>query len=91
MWFTYYPTQTENRIEFENLSTGDWNFIVWNFGDGTSSNQEHPDHIYGTAGIYQVCVVIESNAGCRSELCYEVAVETTPDPCNDSWRIICGE
>ena len=82
-WFNYFPTQTENRIEFQNLSAGDWDFIGWNFGDGQTSTQEHPDHIYGAGGIYQVCVVIENNDGCRSELCYEVAVETTPDPCND--------
>lgn len=82
-WFNYYPTLTENRIEFENQSAGDWNFILWSFGDGETSDQEHPDHIYSSAGIYQVCLVIESEDGCRSELCYEVAVETTPDPCND--------
>lgn len=82
-WFSYYPTQTENRIEFENQSAGEWDYIVWDFGDGETSTQEHPDHIYGSAGIYQVCMVIESDEGCRSELCYEVAVETSPDPCND--------
>lgn len=80
--YTYYPTQTENRIEFEYTSSSSYDFIVWNFGDGSTSNQENPDHIYGAAGIYQVCVVIESNDGCRSELCYEVAVEHSDD-CND--------
>lgn len=81
--FNYFPTQTENRIEFQNLSTGDWDAIVWNYGDGTSSTQNSADHIFPHGGIYQVCLVIESNEGCRSELCYEVAVETEPDPCND--------
>lgn len=80
--FTYYPTQTENRIEFEFTSNANYDFIVWNFGDGSTSNQENPDHIYSAAGIYQVCVVIENNDGCRSELCYEVAVEHSDD-CND--------
>lgn len=81
--FAYFSTQTENRIEFQNLCQGEWNSISWHFGDGTTSTIASPDHIYPHAGIYQVCVVIENNAGCRSELCYEVAVETSPDPCND--------
>ncbi|MDP6909569.1 MAG: PKD domain-containing protein, partial [Flavobacteriales bacterium] len=81
--FTYGAMATPNGIEFENLCTGNWDFIVWNFGDGSSSNNGEPDHVYNDPGIYQVCVVIESNDGCRSELCYEVSVETTPDPCND--------
>ncbi|MCF8276562.1 MAG: PKD domain-containing protein [Flavobacteriales bacterium] len=81
--FNYFPTQTENRIEIQNQSVGDWDAIVWSFGDGQTSTQNSPDHIYGHPGIYQVCVVIENNDGCRSELCYDVAVETSPDPCND--------
>ncbi|MCF8459189.1 MAG: PKD domain-containing protein [Flavobacteriales bacterium] len=81
--FNYFSTQTANRIEFQNQSEGDWDFIVWNYGDGTTSNLNSPDHIFPHPGIYQVCVVIESNDGCRSELCYEVPVETTPNPCND--------
>jgi len=81
--FNYFPTQTDHRIEFQNLSIGDWDAIIWNYGDGTTSTLNSPDHIFPHSGIYQVCVVIENNDGCRSELCYEVAVETTPDPCND--------
>lgn len=80
--FSYYPTQTQNRIEFEYTSTSDYDDIIWHFGDGLSSTQENPDHIYGHPGIYQVCVVIESDGGCRSERCYEVAVEHSDD-CND--------
>ncbi|MBL4585954.1 MAG: PKD domain-containing protein [Flavobacteriales bacterium] len=89
--FNYYPTQTDNRIEFEFTSSAEYDFIGWNFGDDETSELENPDHIYSEPGIYQVCVVIEAG-DCRSELCYEVAVETTPDPCNDfladfNWNI----
>lgn len=80
--FSYNPMATQNGIEFQNLSSGNWSTILWNFGDNATSNDANPHHVYNEPGIYQVCVVIENNDGCRSEFCYEVAVEHSDD-CND--------
>jgi hypothetical protein len=33
--------------------------------------------------LYEVCLVIENGDGCRSEYCHTIAVETTPDPCEN--------
>ncbi len=40
-------------LTFTNLST-DATAYLWDFGDGTTSNQENPTHIYATPGEYNV-------------------------------------
>ncbi len=36
----------------------------WNFGDGNTSVLTSPNHIYGSAGLYSVTLVVTSGAGC---------------------------
>lgn len=38
----------------------------WSFGDGGTSNQQHPSHIYPGPGVYNVIVDVTSPAGCTS-------------------------
>ncbi len=35
----------------------------WDFGDGGSSDQQNPQHIYQTAGVYDVSLTVTSSAG----------------------------
>ncbi len=75
------------RIEFTNLSTplSNSDSIRWTFGDGHSSNQVNPVHIYNAPGIYTVCLrIIKYNgsvAHCIREICKTVVV-TNPNTCN---------
>ncbi|MGB3948511.1 MAG: PKD domain-containing protein [Bacteroidia bacterium] len=39
----------------------DWN---WDFGDGNTSNQQYPSHMYANAGIYNVQLTNVSSFGC---------------------------
>lgn len=39
----------------------------WNFGDGFTSNLQHPTHTYATGGNYVVKMVAKSAAGCDSD------------------------
>jgi PKD repeat protein len=45
----------------ETTVTG-WN---WNFGDGTTSSEEHPSHTFAQAGSYIVTLNTESSEGCQ--------------------------
>jgi PKD repeat protein len=77
-----YIVDTENRIaQFTDQSVGaitDW---YWTFGDGTTSMEEEPTHVYNLPGSYNVCLHIygigESN---HSQICKQVQVGSLP--CN---------
>jgi gliding motility-associated-like protein len=45
-----------------------WN---WNFGDGNTSNQTNPTHIYQTNGTYQVQLIVQNTDGCLDTLVQE--------------------
>jgi PKD repeat protein len=49
--------EVNSPISFFNLSTGGSRYphdYEWNFGDGTTSNDMNPTHIYGAKGVYTV-------------------------------------
>lgn len=57
--------------------------FVWKFGDGTTSNDINPSHVYQQDGVYTVCLVMESGNNCRKELCRQIEVRcSTPPACN---------
>lgn len=37
----------------------------WDFGDGNTSTQQHPNHAYSSPGTYMVRLIIETGIGCR--------------------------
>lgn len=47
------------------MPIGDDYNILWNFGDGNTSNEISPTHIYESPGIYTVSLSIESPSGCE--------------------------
>lgn len=40
----------------------------WSFGDGNTSNQQSPSHLYTTPGIFDVQLIVETQLGCRDTL-----------------------
>jgi gliding motility-associated-like protein len=38
----------------------------WDFGDGTTSNQQNPNHVYSDFGIYNVTLLVTNANGCES-------------------------
>lgn len=82
-----------NPVTFNNTSTGNANLVgvLWNFGDGTTSDQMNPTHTYNnvvvtppqTTATKTVCLtmIYEDDQG---ETCCErecLAVEVCPDEC----------
>ncbi len=75
--FFYMPPAVQNiPINFVNTSTGVNNTYTWNFGDGNTSNVEHPVHTYLTSGTFQVCLAITDATGCSDNLCANLNVVT---------------
>ncbi len=50
-------------VAFEDLSVGKITSWKWDFGDGTTSTEQHPIHAYQKAGQYVVVLNIEGPAG----------------------------
>jgi PKD repeat protein len=50
-------------VHFENRSNGAKQYH-WDFGDGSTSEVAHPDHIYKKEGIYPVKLTVTSEKGC---------------------------
>lgn len=56
-------------VQFTDLSQADSPLIyAWNFGDGGSSNQENPAHLYTNPGSYSVSLGIIATIGCVDTL-----------------------
>ena len=77
--FSYSPIPAlENKpIDFKNQSTGADKY-KWNFGDGDSSSEVDPSHLYNATAVYKVCLSAISNAGCADDTCTDVSALIKP-------------
>ncbi|MDC0303840.1 PKD domain-containing protein, partial [Flavobacteriales bacterium] len=64
-------------VLFSNTSTGGVNF-EWVFGDGTTSNDENPEHIYGDTGTFEITLIASSEFGCVDSISRLVTVTIPP-------------
>lgn len=77
--FNYTP-QTTNQlnawIDFED-DTDDAVSWYWDFGDGSQSTEQHPEHLYTDTGDFTVWLTTVSQFGCVDST--EAIVHVTPD------------
>lgn len=89
---------TMNTVHFVDQSEASDNFICtynWGFGDGNTSSESNPTHIYNSDGQYEVCLVIQTaldvnceEINCIDTTCYMVSVEAfVPCDLNISYSI----
>ena len=63
-------------VAFNDLSEGEITEWKWNFGDGTTSTEQHPIHSYSKAGKYVVTLDISGPKGSdRATRVWDVAVK----------------
>ncbi|MEO6733393.1 MAG: PKD domain-containing protein [Ferruginibacter sp.] len=86
--FNWHPDSSNyQKIHFTNNSSpfSSSDSIKWTFGDGTSSRDINPTHVYANAGTYNVCITVKTkgtNAGsqaCLREICKTIIIS---QPCN---------
>ncbi len=66
---------------FTNLSHGYSSTIVsnqWNFGDGTTSTDINPSHVYTSAGSFNVTLTVTDANGCTKSIVHPVTVKPLP-------------
>lgn len=61
-------------VDFTDLSSGNVVQWFWNFGDGDTSSQQHPSHLYADTGIYIVTLAVISDKGCVDTVRYPYEV-----------------
>lgn len=54
-------------VQFTNTSAGPGILsYLWDFGDGTTSTQKDPSHIFNQKGIYTISLKVQSTMGCST-------------------------
>jgi len=51
------------RIDFTDISQNDPHTWAWDFGDGNTSTEQHPQHTYTTNGTFTVTLSVSNNFG----------------------------
>ena len=67
-------------VQFSNLSIGQIDSVLWNFGDGETSAEQNPIHTYLMEGVYSVSLTIKDSWGAiddTTKIDY-ITVYTTP-------------
>ncbi len=83
--FTYNDSQsplilfTDNSSSAINNTPTSWS---WDFGDGTTSQLQDPEHQFLANGIYIICLVA-SNAQGSDTVCYEIEIDSYAAPTAD--------
>lgn len=55
--------QAPLAVQFQDLSTGEIDAWAWSFGDGTSSTEANPAHVYAAPGSYTVSLTVGGPSG----------------------------
>lgn len=66
-------------VQFTETSTGPGVSVgwFWDFGDGATSNDQNPTHVYSKAGVYEVCLTVIRKVGnqtCCKQICMQIEV-----------------
>ena len=80
--FTAVPVCEGDSTCFTDLSISNATSITnwaWNFGDGGTSTDQNPCHLYSISGIYNVTLTVTNDFGCTHDT--TIAIEVYPNPC----------
>jgi PKD repeat protein len=67
--FTWDNSNGGGEVDFNDTSTdpdGSVEAWSWNFGDGQTSSQEFPTHVYSTPGTYTVTLTVTDDSGAQN-------------------------
>ena len=66
--FSHNPMEPDigQLVQFTDLSTGDFDERLWDFGDGSTSTEQNPTHTYTVQGDYDVTLTVTN--GCDTDV-----------------------
>ncbi len=84
--FGFAVDQNPLLLYFSDASGEDASSWYWSFGDGTSSTQQHPEHLYASPGTYKVSLsTIDETGECTNTVLQQIAVGNSL--CNAEFRM----
>lgn len=63
-------------VTFAAISPGSGLTYLWDFGDGTTSTSQNPQHTYNTSGNFDVTLIVTDSLGCRDTLVKQSYIRT---------------
>jgi len=79
--FSFPPPCPGVPVQFTDESVANIGSVVswdWNFGDGTTSTDQHPVHTYALSGLYNATLTAMTSGGCMAT--YSTTVNVNPFP-----------
>lgn len=67
-------TMIHPLFELTDLSSANVISWQWDFGDGSGSFAQHPEHMYTDTGDYRIRLIVETEFGCADTISYTVIV-----------------
>jgi PKD repeat protein len=77
--FTTLNSNDNRSFLFQDTSTGNPTKWRWDFGDGNSSKEQFPNHLYKKDGDYVVCLDVSRPDGQKDRTCQGLEVRTEED------------
>ncbi len=74
-------------LNYSTITGGNMDY-TWSFGDGNTTTETEPNHLYSQAGKYNIQLIAESNGNCADTLIKTVTVHENPES-NFSVNIVC--
>ena len=74
--YEYVINSSNQLINFTNKENSGQKVVNWHwdFGDGTTSNQSNPRHVYMQYGLYFACLTIITENDCESTFCDSILI-----------------
>ncbi|HEC44931.1 MAG TPA: PKD domain-containing protein [Bacteroides sp.] len=77
-----YVSGEGNIVQFSNRSLGESLTYVWDFNDGNTSKEMHPENEFAVPGYYNVCLTVATADGRQNTYCEKIFAGTeTTDHC----------
>ena len=71
------------NVVFTDITANNPNTFFWDFGDGVTSNIQHPSHVYSNTGIFDISLTTSISGQCATTFTFPNKIEVFEKPIID--------